>query len=151
MRLSDYESMEIKNSFVLCRRGQSHILLAIDGTEYPIKFNGALRQYGETVIGVTPIEEKYIGKYGFERTRTNYEVSIFKKSMMLSKFIYKESSVYHENFDLINENTIWVWHWGKYGKFGTRINLKGEHVSCAWIRILMFSGSLRYHSSMVTA
>ena len=57
------------------------------------------------------------------------KVSIFKKSMMLSKFIYKESSVYHENFDLINENTIWVWHWGKYGKFGTRINLKGEHVS----------------------
>lgn len=128
-RLSDYESMEIKNSFVLCRRGQLHILLAIDGTEYPIKFNGALSQYGETVIGVTPIEEKYIGKYGFERTRTNYEVSIFKKSMLLSKFIYQESSVYHENFDLISEDTIWVWHWGKYGKFGTRINLKGEHVS----------------------
>lgn len=128
-RLSEYKTMEIQKSFVLCRRGQSPILLSIDGTEYPIKFNGALSQYGETVIGVTPIEEKYIGQYGFECTRTNYEVSVFKKNILLSKFIYKESSAYHETFDLVGEDAIWVWHWGKYGIFGTRINLKGEHVS----------------------
>lgn len=127
--VSDYKSLEIRRSFVLCRRGQSQILLAIDGTEYPIHFKGALSQYGETVIGVTPIEEKYIGLYGFERTRTNYEVSVFKKNILLSKFIYKKSSVYHETFDLVSEDAIWVWHWGKYGKFGTRINLKGEHAS----------------------
>ena len=128
-KISDYKTMEIHNSFVLCRREQSPILLAIDGTEYPINFNGALSQYGETVIGVTPIKEKYIGQYGFERIRTNYDVSVFKKNILLSKFIYKESSVYPETFDLVSEDAIWVWHWGKYGKIGTRINLKGEHVS----------------------
>ena len=121
--------VKIHNSFVLCRRGQTPILLAIDGTEYPINFNGALSQYGETVIGVTPIEEKYIGQYGIERTRTNYEVSVFKKNILLSKFVYKESLVYHENFDLVSDDAIRVWHWGKYGKFGTLINLKGEQVS----------------------
>ena len=128
-RLSEFKSMEIHKSFVLCRRGQTHILLAIDGSEYPIKFNGALSQYGEMVIGVTPIKEKYIGQYGFERIRTNYDVSVFKKNSLLSRFIYKESSVYRETFDLVSEDAIWVWHWGKYGKFGTHINLKGEHVS----------------------
>ena len=78
------------------------------------------------VIGVTPIEEKCIGQYGFERTRTNYEVSVFKKNILLSKFIYNESSGYHETFELVSEDTIGVGHWGK---FGMHINLKGEHVS----------------------
>lgn len=127
--LSEYKSMKIQKSFVLCRRGQSHILLAIDGTEYPINFNGKLSQYGETVIGVTPIEEKFVVHYGIECKRTNYEVSVFKKNILLSKFIYKEISGYHESFDLVSEDTIWVWHMGKYGKLGTYINLKGEHVS----------------------
>lgn len=128
-RLSEYKSMEIQKSFVLCIRGQSHILLAIDGSEYPIKFNGALSQYGEMVIGVTPIEEKYIGQYGFECTRTNYEVSVFKKNILLSKFVYNESPGFHKTFELVSEDTIWVGQWGKYGKVGTHINLKGEHLS----------------------
>ena len=128
-RLSEYKSMEIQKSFVLCRRGQSPILLSIDGTEYPIKFNGALSQYGETVIGVTPIEEKYIGRYGVECTRTNYEVSVYKKNILSSKFIYKESSVYHEAFDLVSEDVIYVSHYGKWVRTGHYINLNGEHVS----------------------
>ncbi|UKK47379.1 WG repeat-containing protein [Prevotella sp. E9-3] len=128
-KVSEDEEIIINKSFVLCRRNNTNILVSIDGTEYPIKFEGNLSQYGETVIGVTPIEEKYIGQYGFECTRTNYDVSVFRKNILLSKFTHKESSVYHETFDLVSEDVIWVWHWGKYGKFGTRINLKGEHVS----------------------
>ena len=142
-RISEYKQLEIKKSFVLCRRGHSHILLANDGTEYPINYNGALSQYGETVIGITPIEEKYLGQYGIERTRTNYEVSVFKKNIMLFKFIYEEKSVWRETFDLVSEDAIWVWHWGKYGKFGTRINLKGEHVSWPETGISAISKSVK--------
>ena len=128
-RLSEHKSLKIQKSFVLCRRGQSPVLLAIDGTEYPINFKGALSQYGEKVIGVTPIEEKYIGQYGFEHTRTNYDVSVFKKNSLLSKFIYKESSVYRESFDLVSEDVIYVSHYGKWVQTGHYINLNGEHVS----------------------
>lgn len=127
-RISENKVMEFQKSFVLCRRGQSNILLAIDGTEYPIKFSGVLSQYGETVIGVTPIEEKFIGRYG-ERTRTNYEVLVFRKNTLLSKFNYKESSVYHEAFDLVSEDVIYVSHYGKWARTGHYINLNGEHVS----------------------
>lgn len=128
-RISTYKSMEIRHSFVLCRKEQSNILLAIDGTEYPIDFNGNLSQYGKTVIGITSIEEKYIGQYGFERTRTNYNVSVFKKNILQSTFIYEESPIRRENLELISEDTIYVSYWGKYGRFGNTINLKGEHVS----------------------
>ena len=128
-RLSEHKSLKIQKSFVLCRRGQSPVLLAIDGTEYHINFKGALSQYGEKVIGVTPIEEKYLGQYGFEHTRTNYDVSVFKKNSLLSKFIYKESSVYRETFDLVSEDVIYVSHYGRWVQTGHYINLNGEHVS----------------------
>ena len=128
-KVSEDEEIIINKSFVLCRRNNTNILVSIDGTEYPIKFEGSLSQYGETVIGVTPIEEKYIGRYGVECTRTNYEVSVFKKNILSSKFIYKESSVYHEAFDLVSEDVIYVSHYGKWVRTGHYINLKGEHVS----------------------
>ena len=131
--ISDNKLMIIKKSFVLCKRGQSLILLAIDGTEYPINFKGTLSQYGETVIGVNPIEEKYIGQDGFEHAETNYEVSVFKKNILLSKFIYDKIPYYDETFTLVGEDVISVWHWvdnwrGGYAPEETRINLKGEQV-----------------------
>jgi hypothetical protein len=46
-----------------------------------------------------------------------------------NKFVYKDSYCYRENFELINENTIWVWHYGKWARTGDCINLNGEHVS----------------------
>ena len=149
-RISEDETIEIKKSFVLCRREHSYILLALDGTEYPIKSNGALCQYGETVIGVNPKEEKYIGQYGFERTRTYYDVSVFKKNILLSKFFYKESSSYRESFDLVSEDAIWVWHWGKHGKFGTRINLKGEHVSWPETEVSAISKKAKEENTQLT-
>ena len=41
----------------------------------------------------------------------------------------KDNFGYHENFELKNDNTIWVWHYGKWSKTGHDINLNGELVS----------------------
>lgn len=126
-RISDKNLMMIRNSFVLCKRGQSNILLAIDGTEYPINVKGAFSQCGQTVICVNPIEEKYIGQDGFEHRETNYEVSVFKKNILWSKFVYDKYC--DENFNLVSENIISVWHWGEFcTEEETLINLKGERV-----------------------
>ena len=145
--ISEYYLIAIKNSYVLCKRGQSYILLAIDGTEYPINIKGELSQYGETVIGVTLIKEKYIEKDGLEYTQTNYEVSVFKKNILLSKFVY-EKNHYDENFNLISEDTIRVWHWEGdeiyvTGMYETHINLKGEHVSWPKTEVIEISNKTK--------
>ena len=134
-RISDKNLMMIRNSFVLCKRGQSNILLAIDGTEYPINVKGAFSQCGQTVICVNPIEEKYIGQDGFEHSETNYEVSVFKKNILSSKFVYEKIPDYDETFNLVSEDTIWAWQRNKYAMVetdlidGMYINLKGEPIS----------------------
>lgn len=128
-KISEEEKIIINNSFVLCRRNNTNILVSIDGKEYPIEFEGNLSQYGETVIGISPIEIKFIGKFGYEETRTNYEVYVYNKNILKNKFVYKDSYCYRDNFELINENTIWVWHYGKWARTGDCINLNGEHVS----------------------
>ena len=128
-KISEEEKIIINNSFVLCRRNNTNILVSIDGEEYPIEFEGNLSQYGETVIGISPIEIKFIGKFGYEETRSNYEVYVYNKNILKNKFVYKDSYCYRENFELINENTIWVWHYGKWARTGDCINLNGEHVS----------------------
>ncbi|MBO4719789.1 MAG: protein kinase family protein [Prevotella sp.] len=127
-KTSKYAKLVINESFVLCKRNGASILLSIDGTEYPIDFEGALSQYGETVIGVSPIEIKYIGQYGFEETRYNYKVYVFKKNILSTQFVYKDGYGCHETFELINDNTIWVWHYGKWSRTGGCVNLNGEHV-----------------------
>ena len=126
---SEFAKIAINRSFVLCKRNETNILLSIDGTEYPIDFEGALSQYGETVVGVSPIEIKCINQYGIKETRCNYNVHVFKKNMLSTQFVYKDNYGYHENFELINDNTIWVWHYGKWTKTGGCINLNGERVS----------------------
>ncbi len=121
----------INKSFVLCKRNETNILLSINGTEYPIDFKGPLSQFGETVIGVSCLENKYIDERGVEKTRRDYKVHIFKKGILSNQFIYKDSYNYgyRENFELIDESTIWVWHYGKWSKTGVNINLNGEHVT----------------------
>ena len=126
---SEHAKIVINESFVLCKRDGINILLSINGTEFPIEFEGTLSQYGETVVGASPIEIKYIGQYGFEETKYNYKVHVFKKNILLNQFIYKDSCGYRENFELINGNTIWVWHYGKWSRTGGCVNLNGEHVS----------------------
>lgn len=106
--------------------------MSINGTEYPIDFKGALlSQFGETVIGVSCLVNKYIGEHGVEKTRCDYKVHVFKKGMLSNQFIYKDNCCYGylENFELIDESTIWVWHYGKWSKTGVNINLNGEHIS----------------------
>ena len=49
--------------------------------------------------------------------------------MLSTQFVYKDNYGYHENFELINDNTIWVWHYGKWTKAGGCINLNGERVT----------------------
>jgi serine/threonine protein kinase len=120
----------INKSFVLCKRNETNILLSIDGTEYPIDFEGPLSQYGETVVGVSPTEIQCINQFGIKETKYNYNVYVFKKNILSTQFVYKDNYGYHENFELINDNTIWVWHYGKWSKTGHNINLNGEHVSC---------------------
>ena len=129
-KISEDDKIIINKSYVLCRRNYTNILLSIDGTEYPIDFKeGYFSQYGETVIGVSPYIIKSIGQYGFEETKTNYEVYVFNKNIFKNKILYTEGYRYRENFELLNENTIWVWHYGKWTRTGGCINLNGEHVS----------------------
>lgn len=127
-KISQFNRMSMIKSYVLCKRNDTSILLSDSGEEYPIDFNGELCQYGETVIGITPIRFKYVNQFGFEETKIKYNISVYKKNVLESSFIYyKDYS--GESFELINETTIYVSHYAKYGRLGGYINLKGEHVS----------------------
>ena len=128
-KTSELAKVEIKKSFVLCKRNGTNMILSINGTEYPIYFKGALSQYGETVIGVLPFDIKSINQYGFKELKCNYKIHVFKKNILSAQFVYKDSFGYNENFELISNNTIWVWHYDKWSRTGVYINLNGEHVS----------------------
>ncbi|MBR5393400.1 MAG: hypothetical protein IK148_11185 [Prevotella sp.] len=120
-KISKYAEIAINKSFILCKRNGSNILLSINGTEYPIDFEGTLSQYGETVIGVSPIEIKYIGRYGLEETKYNHKVYVFKKNILSNQFVYKKSHWRNETFKLINESTIYL-------RTGGYLDLNGEQV-----------------------
>jgi len=127
-KIDEYKEIRIKDSYVLCKRDNSIVLLSIHGEEYRIDFIGALSQYGETVIGITPIEFKYKGTYNIEHTGYNYNVFVFERNVLVSMFTYKDSSAYREIFELINRDTIHVWHNTKYGRLGIDINLEGKRI-----------------------
>ncbi len=127
-KTSEYSEMVINKSYVLCKRNEINILLSINGTEFPIDFKGTLSQFGETVIGVSPIEIKHIDQYGIKRTKYDYKVHVFKKNILSAQFVYKDGLGCRENFELKNDNTIWVWHYGKWSKTGHDINLSGERI-----------------------
>ncbi len=122
-RVSQYEEINIKSSYILCKRGGISMLLSIDGIEYPIQFNGTMNHYGETVIGVTPVEIKEKDCFGNFITRYNYDVCVYKKSNFFSRFTYKvpPSFMGVEAFEVINEGTIKTLS-------GGHLNLKGERV-----------------------
>ncbi len=90
--ISKFAKILIKSSYVLCKRNETNMLLSIDGTEYPIDFEGALSQYGEIVIGVSPNEIKCINQFGIKETRCNYNVYVFKKNILSTQFVYKDNS-----------------------------------------------------------
>ena len=129
-KISGDDKMTIKNSFVICKRNGLNVLLSMNGTECIIDFKGKLSHYGEYVIGVSPIEIQYVDKYGYKGTKHDYYLYIFKKNIIMSQFIYKGSFIENENFDLINENIIEVWHYYKGNdKLIRYINFNGEPVT----------------------
>ena len=124
------EMIRIKESYLLCKRNNLNILLSTNGEEYPIEFDGALSQYGETVIGISSIKNKFISQYGFEETIYNYKIHVFKKNILSTQFEYKNRDGYHMYFELINENTIEVWRYDDFDndRLCYYINLNGDYV-----------------------
>ena len=125
-RVSRYEKLKVHKSYILCKKGESVVLLSIDGEEISIDLQGRFSQYGETVIAVNPIEVKYKGRYNNELTRYDFGVVVFKKGVLYSRFTYNDGSGYYwEKYELINEDVIKVWMPGISESY---IDLKGERI-----------------------
>jgi len=118
-----------KDSFALCKREHTYILLSLSGEEFPIDFNGILTQYGDTVVGIVPIETKNICSNGIVHTKYDYEISVFKKNVLQSKFTHKSSILSKATFELINENTLKVCYNTKYGMTWSTIKIKDDPVA----------------------